>query len=607
MFVKKERRFVTSMGNLGSTVPGMRRAAVIWLVLSAGCRSRPEPTPVVQAPARDGAVTLVARADAAPAPAIVEPTWFDEVEAFHDGLARVRRDQLWGYLGTDGRLVVPIAFDRLDHFDAAVAWAHGPDGFHIARRNKDIVISAPIAATAVMPFAGGVAMVQDHDGWRLIAATGKDVIATRFSSVDKVADGCAVWSVTSAGKACVVGPRGTCIAATSRPDGLIIADEAGKVGTVSCAGDVVVAPAYDEIVLTRGWARIKQDGMWGLADPTGRVVVPPRFLSIGELDDNGIAFVAGAAPSGKRMRGLFAQPDHIVEPTWQELRAPSEGRVAVRGDAGWGFVTLTNETIAKPELDEVLDVHEHLAAFRKGDKWGVLDDRGAVVIAPTYDHVGTFANGLAVVQLANAFGMIDRAGAIVLPIEYAHAIAPEHGLGEAERALGHPYAKGDYVCVAPGKNAKSRAVEFTELGELHGDRVAARWRDKLYCSYLDASCNPVGEQHFQSCGAFDRAGYAIATNLVDGAYGAYVIDHDLNQVADASYLHEEAENARLADGIFKVRGKDDRIGVLDKGAVTIPTAYEDAGYFGEGFVAVARGGTWGFFSLDGTPLVARSK
>lgn len=231
-------------------------------------------------------------------------------------------------------------------------------------------------------------------------ASGKVLIEPRFDSANRF------WSkralVRVGGKsgfidltgAFVVKPRfGECkdFGSCSEP-GLAIVTLGGKKGMIGLDGRIVIPTKFDgfESPFTDGVIGTKLGGLVGLVDRTGRVIAKPRFRMIG---------ICG------------------------------EGLIAVRSNAGWGYLTKKGALVIPHRYDSGgTFVHGLAPVLLRSGKWGYIDPKGKMKIEARFDNASEFSSKLAKVGLIKTdsrtgrsvakFGFINLQGKVVIPIKY---------------------------------------------------------------------------------------------------------------------------------------------------------------------------------------------
>lgn len=129
---------------------------------------------------------------------------------------------------------------------------------------------------------------------------------------------------------------------------------------------------------------VRIDGMWGYADPDGKILVNPVF-------DNAYDFADGMAP--------------------------------VCIDGRWGYIDENREIAIRPAFDGAMPFSEGLASVRIGDRWTIVDRRGVPVSenAIFESAPAEFHYSRAIVHINGHFGYINRSGEQCIPAIYESA------------------------------------------------------------------------------------------------------------------------------------------------------------------------------------------
>jgi hypothetical protein len=142
---------------------------------------------------------------------------------------------------------------------------------------------------------------------------------------------------------------------------------------------------------------VQQNGEWGYADRTGRVVIKPQFRRAGRFSE-GLALVwTGGAPLTDPVATSFVRMGYI-DPT---------GRWVIHSRFQYYFFD---------------DFSEGLVPFRKQfGKWGYMDRMGKIVIRPQFDWAGDFSGGIAPALLDGRCAHLDKTGRVT---DQSQAVLP---------------------------------------------------------------------------------------------------------------------------------------------------------------------------------------
>jgi hypothetical protein len=148
---------------------------------------------------------------------------------------------------------------------------------------------------------------------------------------------------------------------------------------------------------------VVNDGKYGYIDHAGNVLIKPQFLwGSGFSDGLADVYICDRLVSINRSGGL------------QPLRIAKKGELAPWSKGSKvGFVDTSGRFIIQPTFDQALAFSDGLAAVRVGDKWGFVDSNGRFVIPPRFDAAYYFYEGVAQVETASGDLLIDRKGDVV--------------------------------------------------------------------------------------------------------------------------------------------------------------------------------------------------
>jgi len=360
---------------------------------------------------------------------------YDKIGPFIDGWAKVYANKKFGFIASDGSIVVSVVYDyiqKYDDKDMAMAKRDGKLGFIDKKGNEPI----PFVFDGLYQFENGLARAKKGDKWGYINRKGEEVIAIKYDKIAKIKD---------------------------RHAGVILNR---KFGFVSASGKEVLEPKYDEIrFFDDGLIGARLNGFYGYADTLGKAVIPFKFEEIGRFYE-GICYVMkdykyGFYKSdGKALTRLWYQNISYAaskhdEPYYQVDREYFfyEGMAMVRRNGKYGYIDKTGKEVVKPQFDFAYPFSEGLAKVEKNGKYGFIDTKGRQVvdfiykdfeiqikeIDPTnpdepkfrngfYDATGFFNQGMAVVSKGAKMGVIDQEGNIIVPIKYDFVNQPSDGL-----------------------------------------------------------------------------------------------------------------------------------------------------------------------------------
>lgn len=226
---------------------------------------------------------------------------FTEAHRFHEGIARVTID---GYVPDDDDMRAQRFIDTQGRFITADAFDE------------------------TGPFSEGLAPVRRGKRYGLVDATGRAVLAARYTSVSSK------WS-----------------------EGLARIEQFGRSGFVDTTGHVVVAPTFTGATdFSQSLAAVRVNYAWGYIDTTGQLVIPARFDAVRP-------FAKGlAAVRSREGWGLIDKTGKTVIPTqfysigkFTGPIAPARASHAIqrKGEGTYGFIDQTGRWAVPPIFDSV--------------------------------------------------------------------------------------------------------------------------------------------------------------------------------------------------------------------------------------------------------------
>ncbi|MDR2357395.1 MAG: WG repeat-containing protein [Oscillospiraceae bacterium] len=171
------------------------------------------------------------------------------------------------------------------------------------------------------------------------------------------------------------------------------------------------ASEYDVVTAYMdGYIQVRKDGLWGLADTAGRLVIPCDYGQISTVD-------------------------------------MSTGRVAVMKDGKLSVVNAMNRVVATFDggsagVDKIGNFSQGILPLRlSSGKWIIVD--GNLTPNPAeYEDLGGVSNSAVAMKFSGKWGVFALDGEVVIPAEYDDIVRDE---------LGRCYAQGAVFAVRDGK------------------------------------------------------------------------------------------------------------------------------------------------------------
>ena len=365
---------------------------------------------------------------------IAEPQ-FDEAHTFSEGLVPVKKDRLWGYMDSNGNIVIDFKYTDARPFENGYAIV-GLDAHKV--KQGDMYVSY-------------------KNGWGLIDITGKHIIEPNWVSFEIMSDG-----FIRAGNYRKSGKDYVCFYALFDINGnMILEDKYTTIGTEDNGLRYVATLAEGEKYYpntTAGWV-----------DSSGRMVINLISLGIDGSDDVG-KFINGCALISHWYDGICDAVISIKgKVLWKgtshywETRQDSLGNIVIISKTRWYsdpyeytyYKTLDGEMIeiSKSEYEilhkqsEEKDRADHygdedrvdtttsfytqwasvsrfsdegiaLVSLNKNGPYGFVTNKETLLVDAIYEDGKLFQNGYAIVKLNGKWGCIDSKGDYTIEPQY---------------------------------------------------------------------------------------------------------------------------------------------------------------------------------------------
>lgn len=391
------------------------------------------------------------------------PAQYEGAYMFSEGLAAVKKDGKYGFINTSGQVVIPFQFLEASEFRNGMCRVSREGELCVINKQGQVVKSTglPYTGNSVMTkttlfpflkktillldgkgnrvkllpyddvasFSEGLAAVKSGIKWGYMDAEGKVVVPLQWEAVNSFSEGVAAVQVNS----------------STMPH---IIDKSGQKLFDIPFGTKYIGP------FSEGLAKVAQNNLGGYMDKTGKMVIPAKYLNLGDFK-NGMAIVVNTA---NRYGFVDKTGKEVITPTYDGAgNFSAEGLAPVKQGNLWGFVDRTGKAVIPPQFEAVSGFNNGVSAVKKGGKVGYIDaqntevvplmfedgkeflddyaavkqngkwgfanlkGRGKLVIPAQYENVGKYAENLVFVRLNGKAGAISRSGATVVPFLYDDA------------------------------------------------------------------------------------------------------------------------------------------------------------------------------------------
>ena len=298
-----------------------------------------------------------------------QPGEYEEVGLYQEGLAPVKVEDRWGFVDTQGKLVIPAQYKSVRGFSEGLAAAKLNSKWLYIHKDGTPLIGASIKDPR--DFHQGVAVVDDN--WLMNIKGQKYAKLRDYSFVGDFAE-----------------------------NGL--AEVGVRRRHRSLLDYVSIGWGWD------GW------GVWGYPG-WGWTGGYHHRRHHGWGWGGGIGISPGAVMPGSLYRGYVNKQGQEVIPTTYDTVTPFYGSYALIQDEGhWGMVNAQGRVVIPPAYDALWPFSQGLAAFSFDKKWGFINEQNTVVISNRYDRVNSFLEDRTTVMTQEEGGIIDKQGQLAAPL-----------------------------------------------------------------------------------------------------------------------------------------------------------------------------------------------
>jgi WG containing repeat len=295
------------------------------------------------------------------------------VEAFREGYARIKKDQVYGFLNYCGDETITCQYETAQPFNNGRALVKKVDWYFVDANNKESDILFDVVDVIALKF--GVTIARFKDNKYALIDNNYDVtkkpISEKYDEIMQL-KGTDVFKVKTG----------------------------SRMGLINLRGEVKLDVNYDNIepsVLGNIY-KITKGGKIGFINNEWRVQFVPSFDEVGDLDKNGIAI----AKEGGRYRMISFRTFQRSD-IYNQIAAFGNSKVTTyQGDGGlYGLLNTDFKEVVAPQYNSISNFNQFglAEACKLEKKCGFINENGIEVIAPIYNQIGTFnSQGLVVVS-----------------------------------------------------------------------------------------------------------------------------------------------------------------------------------------------------------------
>ena len=363
---------------------------------------------------------------------------YDNLGAFHQGLAKVGRDNKYGFIDKLGHEIITCQYDEVSDFQYGVSIVKNKGKVGLIDRTGEFIV--PCKFDCINYFGkDSLASISIKDKFGLIDLNGNIAIPIEYEEIGNFSEGLAPVRLN------------------------------GQYGFINRSGELIIPCAYDELYngigFNEGLAGVNKDGKWGYIDTTGNIAIPfkdgltgaPFSSGLSTICRGGISFYIDSygniVSKDKPFEMAFINShgdlasDYLIVKDLQGFR---NGYSTITDQNGWeglintqgefiipceysfiangfddnfvliqlnhksGFARKSTGDIVIPCIYEIdyngWQFREGLVPVKKNGKYGYINENNEIIIPFVYDSASQFSEGFAIVEKFGKPGFVDRYG-----------------------------------------------------------------------------------------------------------------------------------------------------------------------------------------------------
>jgi hypothetical protein len=249
------------------------------------------------------------------------------VKGYNYGMVAVKVGDRWGFLNTEGKLVIPPKYEDVSEwYEGNAAAMTGEKWFVLNADGSETPVSAS-GVKDVKHFSEGLAPFYTLDKKAgFVDTKGQVAIQPKFQSVGYFYGGLA-WA--------------------KLPE--------GKVGYINKTGDWVIQPQFEaakEFDPVARMARVKSGEKWGYVSDTGQML-NIELASYGDFVEGLCYGKVGAQVGFFDNKGAW-----VIQPKFEAVRDFRNGYAAAKSGENWGIIDRSGNWVIQPTFDGIRDMEK---------------------------------------------------------------------------------------------------------------------------------------------------------------------------------------------------------------------------------------------------------
>ncbi len=358
---------------------------------------------------------------------------FTSIGVYSEGLFVVEKDEKYGYMDKNGRIVIPCMYDSANEMIKGVAIVQINEKYGLIDKKGKYIITPTLDNVYYNNLKIGLITFEKDGLQGVLDIKGKVKIANKFESIGTFSNGLAPAAMN--GKSGLIDDKGNTIIPfkykyiSEFDNGKSIAfidNEKTGMGLMDLKENVLLNPEYEFVFAPKGeMVYLKKGGKKGLSDASGKLLLSTEYEEDYQTFNEGLMVIE----KDKKFGFANTKGEIVIPIIYDGANWFSEGLAPVLKDGKWGFINTKGETVIDFKFTGVMMPFEDgYAAYGKrnssslghytSDLWGLIDKKGNVVIQNKYSSAGTGYNSNFVVEKDGKKMLINKNEEVLVLLKY---------------------------------------------------------------------------------------------------------------------------------------------------------------------------------------------
>jgi hypothetical protein len=329
------------------------------------------------------------------------------IDEYSEGLARVKRNNKFGFYNPEGQLSIPFKYDYAGSFHEGMTVVKNLGKWFFINANGKKILELPQkyqSADAIQWSFANIYQCKQHEKTFYL-----QILNKKFTRIEYIHE----FSTSGIAKFFTV--------ESSYPNEI-------KYGLINNKGHIVQAAIFDAINQKKAFnnfylAKIKADryGLienYGLLNQKGEIVIPVEYWKI-SLNNYIWAKYFEATTHEKYKTDLYDyETGNLIVSSSDYYYKIKYKYILVEKDGKDGVLSLKGEEIFPCVYDFIEHGYDKQFIVKQKGKFGVINEKKEIIIPMNYDEISNSFTAAYQVTKKDKVGIISATGALILPIEY---------------------------------------------------------------------------------------------------------------------------------------------------------------------------------------------